>query len=709
MATLEKIRKKSALLFTIIIVALLAFILGDFLTSGRSFFGHGTTMAKTAGQSIDYNKVSERVEQLSQQAQAQGQNPDSEALRQMAIQQLLTQALINQEIADLGITVSDSEISNGMTGAVPHPAVQQFIYQISQSLGLQNISGEAVFDAVSNPAKYGISDQQTAQQLRALWAQQEQQLEEAIKYQKFTDLISGLYSANPVDAEARTADMNTTSHISYVAKDFTSLPDTDFNVSDDEIKAEWSKNREMYRIAEPGRAINYIIVPIQPSAEDIRRYEAEAANAIATLRTDSTGVNSLQGNTAFVTNRVSTPMRDVQNPILRSYLDTARVGQVEQLVHNGQGYTFAKLIGKKNEVDSVRISFALFADTDSRDSVMAKVNSGELTFAKFLEENPGVGQDSIWDRMVGTDTPAALASKIINAPINEFISFDDSIMTPNGNYEQRHMAVKVITRRAPVPVYDVAIVQYDTEASQETINKLNSDLRKYVSDNATAEAFKKNAAAAGYNLQSTIVGASTANISGLEDSRAMVKWALDNKKENVSPVYQDKKQSYIAALAIDDIFEEYIPATFPDVKESIRIKLLNNKKAQKLMDEYKGKANDLAGYASLLGTEVTKMDVVFASPMFGHLGYNEAALQGQVAAAKKGELVGPVQGNTRIVVFTVDGVDTEGRNATFEERSAEFDRTCGYSALFNPQNILNVLRGASEVTNYSPDFENPGL
>lgn len=340
---------------------------------------------------------------------------------------------------------------------------------------------------------------------------------------------------------------------------------------------------------------------------------------------------------------------------------------------------------------------------------MAKVNSGELTFAKFLEENPGVGQDSIWDRMVGTDTPAALASKIISAPINEFISFDDSIMTPNGNYEQRHMAVKVISRRAPVPVYDVAIVQYDTEASQETINKLNSDLRKYVSDNATAEAFKKNAAAAGYNLQSTIVGASTANISGLEDSRAMVKWALDNKKENVSPVYQDKKQSYIAALAIDDIFEEYIPATFPDVKESIRVKLLNNKKAQKLMDEYKGKANDLAGYASLLGTEVTKMDVVFASPMFGHLGYNEAALQGQVAAAKKGELVGPVQGNTRIVVFTVDGVDTEGRNATFEERSAEFDRTCGYSALFNPQNILNVLRGASEVTNYSPDFENPGL
>ncbi|MDE6157292.1 MAG: SurA N-terminal domain-containing protein, partial [Muribaculaceae bacterium] len=40
MATLEKIRNKSVLLFVIIIVALLAFILGDFLTSGRTYFGH---------------------------------------------------------------------------------------------------------------------------------------------------------------------------------------------------------------------------------------------------------------------------------------------------------------------------------------------------------------------------------------------------------------------------------------------------------------------------------------------------------------------------------------------------------------------------------------------------------------------------------------------------------------------------------------------
>ena len=52
MAVLEKIRSKSVLLFTIIIVALLAFILGDFFNSGRSLFGPGDTVAKANGAKV---------------------------------------------------------------------------------------------------------------------------------------------------------------------------------------------------------------------------------------------------------------------------------------------------------------------------------------------------------------------------------------------------------------------------------------------------------------------------------------------------------------------------------------------------------------------------------------------------------------------------------------------------------------------------------
>lgn len=66
MATLEKIRSKSVLLLVIIGLALLAFIIGDFFTSGRTLFGSGTTVAKVDGKAIDIQDFQNRVQQASQ-------------------------------------------------------------------------------------------------------------------------------------------------------------------------------------------------------------------------------------------------------------------------------------------------------------------------------------------------------------------------------------------------------------------------------------------------------------------------------------------------------------------------------------------------------------------------------------------------------------------------------------------------------------------
>lgn len=136
MATLEKIRSKSVLLFVIIIVALLAFILGDFLTSGRTYFGSGTTVAEAAGAKVDYNDYQSRMTQLSEQFQAQGRQFDNDRMSQNVIQELLVEQLLNKEYDRLGITVTDTELSKAMTGEMPHPAAARFISALSQQLGL---------------------------------------------------------------------------------------------------------------------------------------------------------------------------------------------------------------------------------------------------------------------------------------------------------------------------------------------------------------------------------------------------------------------------------------------------------------------------------------------------------------------------------------------------------------------------------------------
>ena len=110
MATLEKIRSKSILLFTIIIVALLAFILGDFFTSGRSLFGNGTTVAKIGDHEIDVQLYQQRLNQVNQQLQSQGQQQDPEMIQAQVLQEMLFESMMEEEFNKLGLVVTNKEL-----------------------------------------------------------------------------------------------------------------------------------------------------------------------------------------------------------------------------------------------------------------------------------------------------------------------------------------------------------------------------------------------------------------------------------------------------------------------------------------------------------------------------------------------------------------------------------------------------------------------
>ena len=151
MATLEKIRSKSVLLLVIIGAALLAFIIGDFFTSGRTLFGTGTTIAKVGNQKVDVQEFQRRVQEATQQAQAQGRKVDGSVLQQQVLNSMIAEALFNQEIKDLGIVVTDDELTRMMVGEN-----SAFVDQmVRQQMGAE--SAQSLHDMAYNPGKYGIS------------------------------------------------------------------------------------------------------------------------------------------------------------------------------------------------------------------------------------------------------------------------------------------------------------------------------------------------------------------------------------------------------------------------------------------------------------------------------------------------------------------------------------------------------------------------
>ena len=195
MATLEKIRSKSVLLLIIVGAALLAFIIGDFFTSGRTFFGTGTTIAKVGDQKVDVQEFQRRVQQASQQAQQRGQRIDNAVLQQQVLDAMIAEKLFNQEIADLGITVTDAELTEMMVGK--NSAYVDRMVQ--QQLGLPDAA--TAHDMAFNPTKYGMPQEQ-AMQLQQYWLDMEQNVEKMLLQQKFQTLFTGLLRCSTISLRA---------------------------------------------------------------------------------------------------------------------------------------------------------------------------------------------------------------------------------------------------------------------------------------------------------------------------------------------------------------------------------------------------------------------------------------------------------------------------------------------------------------------------
>ena len=690
MATLEKIRSKSVLLFVIIIVALLAFILGDFLTSGRTYFGSGTTVAEAAGAKVDYNDYQARLSQLSEQYQAQGRKVDSDRLSQNVIQDLLVEQLLNKEYDRLGITVTDAELTTAMTGELPHPAAQRFIGGLSQQLGLPYPSGASVYEAMINPAKYQLTPE-IGQQIKNAWAATERDVEAAMKNEKFNRLVAGLFTANELDAKAIYDDGATTRTIAYTTKNLSSAGDVD--VTDDDIRAAWQTDKEAYRMNEENRAVEYILVSIEPSQADRLAGQQEVENALLALNSQP-ATDGVSANSRFLVNRLDAPASQITDRALRAFADTASVGTAVILSHTNDTYTLAKLIDKKHNIDSIQVSYLMAQSPELLDSALAAVRGG-ATMASLSDGQTLMGVDSAWTSL-GAGFPESLAARLTAATVGEAFAYTDSIQG-----QQAAGVYRVERRHAPVPFYDIAVVEYTIDPSNETVAKLSTDLNTFLAANSSAADFSAHATENGYNTVPAMVSASTPLVGNVADSRGAVKWAMDARKGQVSPSFQDNKQSYLMAVAVMDVYTgDYLPHNAPAINTALRQQALAKKRGEALKAQYSGKAGDLAGYAAAMESKIDTARVVFTQAMIPGIGFNESAVQGAVAAAEKGKLSDVIPGNNAVVVFQVIDTTAEGRPYNYEEYAARFNQSMGIGH-FNP---TQLLLGKNKVKNHSLNF-----
>lgn len=687
MATLEKIRSKSGLLLVVIGVALLAFIIGDGLTSGRTLFGGGTTIAKVGSDKIDFHEFQRRFEEINQQYQQQNIKQDPAMIQQQVLNQMINERLINNELDALGIVVTDNELSKNMLGKDANMYMIQWVNQ----LGFE--TPEQLYDMAFNAAKYGVPAEQ-ALQAQSLWIKQEAQMEQMLKQQKFVNLISGAITANELDAKALYDENASTSHIAYVKKSYSDLKNDDYEVTSSEIKAQYNKDKNNYKVKEETRRVSYIAVNIAPSATDIATGKAIADTAASQLR-QTLDLNAVSGDSNFGIDRKSTTAEKITNTKYRAFVTSAKVGDVMSYPLLDDEFAMIKLLSKKNAVDSVNINIVMFqGEASARDSVLMALNAGKTL--EDVASMPGVinYQADLWQSLASAPDNA-VKNSILKAGSQYFIADSAGI---NANI------VRVNSKKAPVDIYDYAVVTHKVYPSDATLDELNTKLSDFVADFTVADSLTLDKVIrAGYTLQKATVTANSSQLSNIPYSRAAVKWAMDAEKGSISPIIEDGQNEKLIVVALNDIIEPgYASINDTDIRTALTTKVRNQKKATDLIAQYEGKATDLDGYATAMQVKVDSAAVTFGQMYISGIGVGESKLLGKVVASEENKLVGPIEGNNGIYVYSVYKVDNESRPYSYEESAARYNQLFGSQAVMN--NVINILKQDCEVENNTLRF-----
>lgn len=735
MATLEKIRSKSVLLFVVIIGALLAFILGDFFTNGRVLFGVGNKMIEANGVKVTYDEYQAFAEEHSQDQQG----VDNDVLQQQMLYALLDKKLFEKECEAIGLNVTDAELSVFMND----PAV------VSDILSQTNFpSTEALLGAIADPAKYKLTAED-AQQLRRMWIKREDQVQETIQQTVFQFLLNGLYGANTLDSKIALAD-NANIALEMAVVDATIIPDSDVKVSDEDLAKLYDDNESKFMVEEDAASVSLIAMPIVPSEEDIEAARAKAIELKDALAA-SDNVDLSQYATSRKTVSVDALNRAMGNSANRSSMNfiagvrnmladsAAAPGLTRVVTETPDYYQVAKILNMSQKKDQASVSVLMFSEELTPDSALmvaqAYPNWKELTtdsvYAGKFTAGVNAHPVSLVERGTTMNTQrmpadlqmeAYLMNQLLNLP--KFTSALENaqqeqafLFTDTINETPLNIIYRLDAIQEPVNVAEVLRVDVVTTPSAATGSAISNKVRNYAANNSDSKTFNDNAEKAALEIIREVFTPSTPTLfvdgQPISGTRPLIKWALENKKGKVSPVVNGKiaaapqsgSEAFFASvrrpttdvvtvLAVNNRYDagDEMKADDPYTKAQLSAAALNAKKAAKRAEELKGKGTTVAEYAAQANVPARNTSEIFFSTNL------PAEIISAIAAAKEGEVVGPLAGsNGRVYVFKVNG--TEPSVETEDVAKGNFVRR--FSPFTSGAAMHKALVGKHKVKNHS--------
>lgn len=689
MAAIGTIRNKmGGILIVVLVIAMISFLFMDIGGPGGNAGQGVTEIAVVNGEPITTIEFNQRFEQNIQNIRNQSGNAnisDSERnlVRDNTYNELVSEKLLEKIYVKAGITVSELEYADMLSGKNIHPTIQSSFpdkAQFAQFLSTLDID---------NPGSEPGSK-------RAMWENFEKYIIQERKNTKYNALITkGLTVPSwlaKADAEAGV----TTVNFDYVFFSYRDINDADVKFTDADLNNYISKNAKEFKRDE-SVDLKYVAFKVEPSESDIKQASDWLTEKVAEWEAS-------ENDSTFI--RLYS-----DQPLSKSFstLDELDFDAAEEVFNSPNGV----IVGPFEERNSF-VAYKLLEKKLIPDSLKARhilLSAEKITSAQEYDSLKSLG-DSLLTLITENGVLLSSLTPIYSDDeANKFDGGDLGVVTQGQMvagfndlifYNMKEGDVKTVETQFGIHVVEVyktfggneaariAALRKNVYPSDETQKNIYQNASFFAGNNRTRESFSS-----AEDVKVIEAGSVTKDKFTLPqlpgNSRELIRWAFGAKEGDVSSAFSIG-DAYVIALV--DKKRKEGTASLEEIRFLVEAAVIKEKKAELIKGKMTG--TDLPSIAQATGKTVgTASGLTFKNVTISGVG-NEPKIVGVASGLEPNKISKPIAGESGVFVVKTTSkatpdVDEYALNNAKEKLKSSF-RSAATSRL------NDAIKEAAEIT-----------
>ena len=725
MAAIGSIRKHGVLLMVVIGFALVLFLLTglfDNNTFVRIFYANQYTMGKVDGERVDdeYRVLYDQNTALLKVLWEKNTFTETEnyQIHQITWSQLVDEIAVDKQLDKLGIIFNKEFTDNIIEEAKGSIYTQQpnpYINAYAQYLLNLGVGAENVQSILANIEEYRNVD--WARDIYVSFKAIERRIIFETKINTYSAFSQGtIYYSDALARKIGSDNQAAMTSLVTVNPTSPAFNDLVVNVSEEEMKDWYKKNKERYALKEDTRDIDVAILPIVPTPEDKALIEENVRNKYESFVTvssiDSFNMMEMYSPVDSTYHKMGDGIvvnsqggyLSINMDALDSLLYKRPVGSViEPYNYEDEMWFFGKTYGMAYRPDSIHVAYLLVDYRSSQnpngtrskkqarresDSLKNILQSGSASIFGMMPQYAGGRQPedtTMW--YAENFAPRVLYNELVKSPNGSF--YVDEIPSAFVIYQ-------VLGRTNPVEKRQYALYSFEIKASENTVNNLRSSASQLAASSTSSDDFIDEANTRGIQI---IRGPGTtsmmANIGQLTDCRPIVSWAFgeDVEPNSISDVFKLEDRMF-AIASVKNTRSKGTPK-FEEVKSTISEELTAMRKIESVENKLKEEVNAGTSMSEI----ARKYNTVFADSVrltfigetYQNRGVENGAI-GKIFANPASSQPQVVSGKNMVYLVAVQNISDQAASANLQaEKNMLRNITIGRS-----RNEMLIIEGLKD-------------